>query len=227
MTAPTDTAAVYLTQFHVNTRNRQALSDLADGGGLHRTLMRLLPPDLGEQARATGGLLFRVDENATGVTILAQTRTPPLVENIPADYAHTAVKNMTGFLSRLTEGTHVHYRIAANPTTQLGTLADRQRVQATRKLKHLPPARTVLTGPKADDWWARRATTNGLTLHSILRTNTPSVHVTHKPGRHRHAITVFEGDATITDADTLRTGVLNGIGRGRSYGAGLLSLAPA
>ncbi|MFE7128866.1 type I-E CRISPR-associated protein Cas6/Cse3/CasE [Streptomyces sp. NPDC057617] len=38
--------------------------------------------------------------------------------------------------------------------------------------------------------------------------------------------TLFEGTAVVRDAEALRNALLNGIGRSKSYGCGLLSLAP-
>lgn len=43
----------------------------------------------------------------------------------------------------------------------------------------------------------------------------------------RHSLVRYDGTATVTDPDALRAAVLAGIGRGKPYGAGLLSLAPA
>ncbi|AJC62055.1 type I-E CRISPR-associated protein Cas6/Cse3/CasE [Streptomyces sp. 769] len=227
----TTTGTAWLTQLRLNTRNRTVLRDLKDGNQLHRTLMRLVPDGLGEPARATAGMLYRVDETDAGITVLAQTRQQPLINRIAPDYAHTAVKDMTAFLARLHKGLHVQYRIAANTVVQYGSLADRERAQTRLKLDRLPPARRALTGAEADDWWYIRAARNGLNVLSLVSTVPPSVDVTrqHK-GRdvtHRHAITIFQGDATITDPDAVRATILNGMGRGRSFGAGLLSLAPA
>lgn len=41
-----------------------------------------------------------------------------------------------------------------------------------------------------------------------------------------HGVNHFDGLAAIADPQAAATAVLNGIGKGRSYGAGLLSLAP-
>ena len=41
----------------------------------------------------------------------------------------------------------------------------------------------------------------------------------------RHAVVRFDGIGVVTDPDALRAAVLTGIGRGKSYGCGLLSLA--
>lgn len=43
----------------------------------------------------------------------------------------------------------------------------------------------------------------------------------------RHSLIRYDGTATVTDPEALAAALLTGIGRGKSYGAGLLSLAPA
>jgi CRISPR system Cascade subunit CasE len=42
----------------------------------------------------------------------------------------------------------------------------------------------------------------------------------------RHAITRFDGIAMVTDPNALREAILTGVGRGKSHGCGLLSIAP-
>ncbi|WP_437012987.1 type I-E CRISPR-associated protein Cas6/Cse3/CasE [Streptomyces sp. enrichment culture] len=42
-----------------------------------------------------------------------------------------------------------------------------------------------------------------------------------------HSLLRYDGTATVTDPDTLTAAMVHGIGRGKPYGAGLLSLAPA
>jgi CRISPR system Cascade subunit CasE len=43
----------------------------------------------------------------------------------------------------------------------------------------------------------------------------------------RHSLLRYDGTATVIDPDALHDAVIHGIGRGKPYGAGLLSLAPA
>ncbi|MYV38411.1 type I-E CRISPR-associated protein Cas6/Cse3/CasE [Streptomyces sp. SID1328] len=227
-TAPT-TDTAWLTQLRLNTRNRAVLTDLSDANAMHRTLMRLLPDGLGETPRAQGRLLYRVEETDTGITVLVQTGTRPLTNRIDPNYAHTVTKDLSPLLERLTVGRPVQYRIAANPVVQYGTLTDRKKAQERLGLDRLPPARRVLSGNAADDWWYVRAARSGLDVRTIVRNSNTSNDVTRPSGtgrtRHRHAITVFEGDATITDPEALHAVILTGIGRARAFGAGLLSLA--
>ncbi|MFF5945951.1 type I-E CRISPR-associated protein Cas6/Cse3/CasE [Streptomyces althioticus] len=230
-TAPTTPDTAWLTQLHLNTRNRAVVTDLGDANAMHRTLMRLLPDNLGRTPRTQGRLPYRVEETDTRITVLVQTGTRPHTARIDPGYAHTSTKDMSPLLDWLAVGRAVRYRIAANPVVQYGTLADRKKAQTRLGLDRLPPARRVLSGDAADDWWHTRATRNGLDVQTIVQTSNGSADVSRAngagPNRHWHAITMFEGDAVITDPETLRTAVLTGIGRARSFGAGLLSLAPA
>nr|WP_248297586.1 type I-E CRISPR-associated protein Cas6/Cse3/CasE [Streptomyces sp. S1D4-11] len=58
------------------------------------------------------------------------------------------------------------------------------------------------------------------------RTFERSPHTPHRPGLD-HQLIQFDGHARITDAHLLAQSICRGIGRAQSYGAGLLSLAPA
>ncbi|MGW7261074.1 type I-E CRISPR-associated protein Cas6/Cse3/CasE [Streptomyces sp. NPDC054834] len=164
-------------------------------------------------------------------TITTRCRIPSAPNETASKYAHTVTKDLSPLLDRLTVGRPVPYRIAANPVVQYGTLMDRKKAQERLGLDRLPSARRVLSGNAADDWWYTRAARSGLDVHTVVRNSNTSNDVTRPSGtgrtRHRHAITVFEGDATITDPEALRVAILTGIGHARAFGAGLLSLAPA
>ncbi|MGW0592740.1 type I-E CRISPR-associated protein Cas6/Cse3/CasE [Streptosporangium sp. NPDC002607] len=85
-----------------------------------------------------------------------------------------------------------------------------------------------LDGAAAEEWWQRQATSAGLVLHTVTSTPIASARGQHRgtSGRINHACTRFDGTATVTDAKSLREAMLSGIGRGKSYGCGLLSIAP-
>nr|WP_262506147.1 MULTISPECIES: type I-E CRISPR-associated protein Cas6/Cse3/CasE [unclassified Streptomyces] len=97
----------------------------------------------------------------------------------------------------------------------------------------------------AVQWWADRAPVSGLTLRSLLSSTSDPMTAYHPPtprpdgkeaGTSRkqskdirvpYAATLYEGVAVVRDPAKLRVALLAGIGRGKSYGCGLLSLAPA
>jgi len=206
----------WLVQFHVDERHREVRRDLADVDRLHKLLMKLLPDDLGSDARALAGLLFRVERRPGATRLLVQTRLEPDLHRLPAGYARADVRPLGPFLDRLTAGTAVHYRLTANAAKRGGRGAGKQ------EGKIIP-----LRGADADDWWSRRAADCGLALRTLV--GTPLDDVTGERnggGRVRHALTRFDGVGVVADADAARRAVLDGVGRAKSYGAGLLSLAP-
>jgi CRISPR system Cascade subunit CasE len=125
----------------------------------------------------------------------------------------------------------VHYRCTASPVRKPGA--------TTRALYNLPTV-VPLNGAAADEWWQRQADQAGLkplTLHShpvdaVRDHQQPPTHTgtNTRAGRGnpiRHHRVRFDGTATIIDPDQLRAAIHNGIGRGKAYGCGLLSIAPA
>jgi hypothetical protein len=46
-------------------------------------------------------------------------------------------------------------------------------------------------------------------------------------GRIRHTLTQFDGVAAVAEPTTVTSAIITGVGRGKSYGCGLLSIAPA
>ena len=124
----------------------------------------------------------------------------------------------------LTNGMTVRYRITANPSKQLP--------RGHPGPGH-PGQRVALRGAQAEAWWRKRADHAGLTLTNLVMLPRQDL-VRHQTGRIsragkrqiRHAAAQYDGSATIRDVDTVRDAINNGIGRGKPYGCGLLSLVP-
>ncbi|QSI48076.1 type I-E CRISPR-associated protein Cas6/Cse3/CasE [Thermobispora bispora] len=203
----------WLTRILPDLRRRDVNRDLNDPDRLHKRIMCLVPDGLGADPRARAGVLFRVEDTRAGVQILVQTRVEPMPARLPDGYGEIAVKRLDGLLSRLHRGCVVHYRIAANPSKRLGKHAgpDAGKIKALR-------------GAAAEEWWTQRAARCGL---SVMTVSSQSQQDVRTGSGIRHAVVRFDGIATVTDADLVRAAVLDGVGRGKSYGCGLLSLALA
>jgi CRISPR system Cascade subunit CasE len=208
---------VWLTRIVLDTRNRAVRADLRDAVKLHKRVMMLVPDDLGAQARANTGILFRLEEGRAAASLLVQAKHRPDPTRLPSGYGTAAVKALDPLLDGLSTGMPVHYRIAANPSKRLA------KADASHKAKQVIP----LSGTAAEEWWARKAVESGLTLSTLLATAISPARGENGPGGPiRHSITRFDGIAVIANPDLVRTAILDGIGRGKSYGCGLLSLAP-
>ncbi|MGP3959728.1 type I-E CRISPR-associated protein Cas6/Cse3/CasE [Nonomuraea sp. 3N208] len=203
----------WLTRIVLDPRSHAARRDLGDADALHKRVMSLVPDELGEQARAKAGVLYRYDETGTvGPHLLIQTGLPIDNSRLPARYGSLAVRDLTPLLDLLRADMTVRYRIVGNPTKRLGRTSERE-----GKL-------VALRGMEADQWWHARAEASGLILHTLISTALPDIRGK-GPGRVQHAATRFDGIAVIKDPGLVRHAVLAGIGRGKAHGCGLLSLA--
>ncbi|MYV57047.1 type I-E CRISPR-associated protein Cas6/Cse3/CasE [Streptomyces sp. SID3212] len=241
------TGEAWLTRLLLNPRSRAVQRDLRNLTDLHRTVMNLVPDHLGDAPRAQAGVLFRLETDGAGdPVLLVQTRTRPSTDRLPKDYARAEVRPMDTLLTALRPGLLVRYRIAANAVRRCGPHST-----AGRWKQAIP-----LHGPEADQWWIDRATTAGLAVRTLVSRSADAATTWHAPVRPPtppsapspspptasgenagakgrtgrridRAVTLFEGIALITDRDALRSALLDGIGRSKSYGCGLLSLAPA
>jgi CRISPR system Cascade subunit CasE len=177
--------------------------------------MSLVPDGLGDHARHQARALYRLDDTPTGLQLLIQTGLKPDIARLPDTYGNAELRDLTPLLAALCAEQYIAYRLAANPTKRLG----RQAGVDEGKVVPLPD-------DQVERWWLDRAPHCGLTPES-LRTHQLGAATGRRDGtdRIRHAITRFDGFATITDPTALRTAILNGVGRGKSYGCGLLSVA--
>ncbi len=214
--------AVWLTRIVPDPRSREARRDTGSAVGLHRRLMALFPDDAGPTARARFRILFRTEDTPTGAHILLQSTHPPDLARLPEDYGTARTQPLNALLDALQPGRAVRYRCVASPVRKPGA--------TTRAAYHLP-AVVPLTGAAADEWWLRQTHACGLTAHTLHAQPLDAARGTRgTPGTEqhiRHTRTRFDGTATITDPHLLRTKITEGIGRGKAYGCGLLSIAPA
>ena len=201
----------WLTQIIPDYRNNQVHHDLRDVDAMHKRVMMLVPDGLGDQARQQVGVLYRIEDSARGPRILIQTRIPPELSRLPAGYGQAEVRDLGPLLDWLATGAMVRYRLTAN----------------TCKRKSHSTKVIALRGTAADEWWASRAPGCGLTLQSLIpHSLDDAVGGPDRKNGIRHAITRFDGVAAIADPGALREAILAGVGRGKSHGCGLLSIAP-
>jgi CRISPR system Cascade subunit CasE len=200
----------WLTQITPDYRNPLVRNDLRDVIDMHKRVMMLVPDDLGDQARRQAGVLYRIDESPQGPRMLIQTQMHPQLARLPAGYGQTESRELDPMLKWLSTGALVRYRITAN----------------TCKRKSHSTKVVALRGTAADDWWKERASRSGLQLQSLIPHPLDDAVGGDRRSGVRHAVTRFDGVAHVTDPAALRQALLSGIGRGKSHGCGLLSLAP-
>ncbi len=215
------TTTLHLARLRLSARSRDVHRDLRDVGKLHDRVQSLFPDQLGPTPRRATHTLFRLESEQTGANLLVQSTLPINRNALPPGYADSVEHRDIGpLLNWLTEGRVVRYRIDANPIKAVRTPQQRGR-------------RVPLHGDEAVAWWHRKGGMAGLDASLIL--DMPQHQFvgrqgTDEGGKKRAPVRLnairFEGVATVIDPEALREAITQGIGQGRAYGLGLLSVAP-
>jgi CRISPR system Cascade subunit CasE len=187
-------------------------------------MLQMFPDGVEGPARAAFGVLFRAEESPRGPQILLQSHIEPDSARLPDAYGNVETRSLDALLSNLHKGMVVNYRCVASPVRKPGA--------TSREAYKLPPV-MALSGNAAVEWWERQSNASG--LEPLHITAHPLATVRGQQGskgpvaqqRIQHACTQFDGTARVLDAELLREKIATGIGRGKAYGCGLLSIAPA
>lgn len=234
---------MYLSRLILNARDRAVRHDLADCQALHRRLLAAFPviENAGPMARAHFGVLYRVDESVTGaVQVLLQSRESPDWSSLPASYLVTAhgelqnpaTKSIDDFYEALTNGLALRFRLRANPTRKIDTRSGSDGHRRNGKRVELRGEERWL------EWLRRKGEQHGFAVReSRVRPDVPDVQAIEgdkavgwrsgTDGRQRVTLAsvVFNGRLLITDAARFRHALEAGVGSGKAYGFGLLSVA--
>lgn len=209
---------MYLSQLILDLRSRSVLIDLADPYQLHRTLMSAFPITLPTDER----VLYRIEQQRKipYLSILVQSSTQPDWNNlnqkgyllIPATVKFFNVLPVSGQIFR--------FRLLANPTKRVkgNGSVDGPRVGLMREEDQIA-------------WLERKAGLNGFRVLEVqtIKTVQPDAVKHEKSKIHRiHCEAVrFDGLLQVIEPGLFSAGLARGIGSGKGFGFGLLSLAPA
>lgn len=161
------TPTATLARIRLNPHSQAVARDLRDATQMHRTLMRLVPDNLGTSPRLRSGLLYRVETAPESSIVLLQATAPLDGHGLPPSYGHVEIKDLSPMFAALRPGVAVRYRITVSPCR-------RERLPLAQKNKR---GRIIpLTGADADQWWTRRAEEAGLRLKTCcpLRPRPPA-----------------------------------------------------
>ena len=224
--------SLFLSRLCVNVHRRKVQHDLADCSAMHRRVLEAFPqaPGVGN-ARDHFGILYRVETLRDQVVIIVQSATEPDWSRLPSEYLSTnpEVKPIDALLDHIQAGIALRFRLVANPTRRISNsnvlevatsygkrvpvLGEEQQLAwLTRKGKqcgfvllpvHLAPVSDVRIMPQAESG-GQRGSTGRVTLGSVR----------------------FDGRLCVIDAERFRQALVDGIGSGKAFGMGLLSVAP-
>lgn len=224
---------LFLSRLKLNLRSREVRRDLGDCQQLHRTVLNAFPQIEGDEARKNFGLLFRVEQDSRGaVTLLVQSQSEPDWSHLPPEYLiEPAVsKPVLALYAGLQPSLRLRFRLRANPTMRISKNNTEQDARWRGKRIELRREEDRIA------WLKRKAEASGFRLLSVeinsdvlnLQTATEAkTFGKHEKGRLSFGAAMFNGELEITDTEKFRQALADGIGSGKAYGFGLLSIAPA
>ncbi len=243
------TQKFFLSRLFLNPRNRDVRRDLADCHDLHRTLLSAFPQAQTKPARDEFGLLYRVEINprSGAVAAIVQSQITPDWRELPDGYLldgenNPACKAVDGAYGALCEGRQLIFRLRANPTRKIDTKTKPDGKKNNGKRVEIRGEENQIA------WLQRKAEQHGFRLLSVsVNPGVANVRITPENkvfgwrgsdsdgqsynGNTKRRLTfgavLFEGSLEITDAEKFRQTLADGIGSGKAYGFGLLSIAPA
>lgn len=203
---------MFLSQVEINPRRRMGRELISNPEKLHATVESICRlPDEGQR------ILWRLDSGKNSSKLLIVTPVKPSL-NVIREQAGWESQPETAksvsydrFLSSIQSGQRFRFRLTANPA-----------YKKNGKLKaHVGPANQL-------KWLFQRSDRLGVSFDEfstgVVSSNT---HVFRNKG---NKVTLpyatYEGILSVQDVENVQDALVNGIGRGRAYGMGLMTLAP-
>ncbi|MEV4135494.1 type I-E CRISPR-associated protein Cas6/Cse3/CasE [Dactylosporangium sp. NPDC049742] len=219
---------MYLSRFIIDPARRGARKLIASPQAMHAAIRGAFA-DPADYERADARTLWRLDTATVGTLHLyiVSPGQPDLTHMVAQAGRGTAEAWQTraygGLLASLQPGQQWAFRLTANPTHSGRKTADSKE---TQRFGHLRPEQQT-------QWLIDRSARCGFAV-ATQQNNEPNVGLHHRQTqtfrRGAGSVTLttvtYDGLLDITDADAFRQTLSLGIGHGKAYGCGLLTIAP-
>ncbi len=221
---------MYLSLLRLNPAAAVVQRDLRDVTGLHRIIMKAFPDVLDPEmeARAHFGVLHRLefDRRTRHILLYVQSRTEPDWLQLPVGYLHPEggaprPKWVAQVYAGLKAERVLRFRLRANPTRKVDTRSGPD--GARRNGRRVP----LLQLDQQIEWLARKAEGCGFSLlqATVAASGSAELVRSHGTGRTFQGV-LFEGRLVVQDPERFRETLAAGIGPGKAFGFGLLSVGP-
>ncbi|MFH1834217.1 MAG: type I-E CRISPR-associated protein Cas6/Cse3/CasE [bacterium] len=231
---------IFLSRLLLDPRSKAVRRDMADCQELHRTVMAAFPQvaTLQQLPRASFRVLYRLEWSLRSerVKLYVQSKTQPDWTHLPPGHLtaedgleNPACKTIDESYRRLTEGMRLRFRLRANPTKKVDTKTGPNGLRRNGRRVELRRDEEQI------DWLRRKAEHGGFRILDVAAApEVPCVRLIREGLSHARkagqtltfASVLFDGRLEVTDAPAFAEALEAGIGPGKAYGFGLLSLAP-
>lgn len=210
---------MYLSQIILNDRDRKVRHDLSNIHNLHRSIMQAfpdiepLPDEEQKRVRADWQILFRLEPDSN--VLLVQSELEPnwgkVLTSYPNYLSQQQCKPFQPEVGQFPVDRLLRFRLKANPS---------KRDNETRKTVGL------YYQPDQEAWFGRQAAQHGFSVEGLDIIPSANLWGAKVKGQAQIKIhtALFQGILKVQDPALFVKAVRQGIGKGKSYGCGLLSL---
>lgn len=167
----------------------------------HRSIMSLFPDGLGESPRSAGKILFRLDQSLNESFVIVRSSITPIeslgIRTIEEDFSH------------FNNGSIVRFRTNLSPIKRNGI------------------KESFYTGEALEEWFIKKVS-QFFDEVNILNIDEKSLYRnSSRSNKDFVKMAQFDGFATVKDSSSLQNALIEGIGRNKNYGCGLLTIVKA
>jgi CRISPR system Cascade subunit CasE len=234
---------IYLTQMTLNPRSNQVRSEVGNP--------REVPKHLEKTPRSEYNILHRldIDRRSGKAFLLVQAEREPNWSFLSVDYYDEKETKEIGENYEAVENRmRLIFRLQANPTRRAGNgyeyPNEKKRDEFDVKFKDSKNRRRISIHKEEEQikWLERQGAQFGFKIENLkinpavrnvisakegkIEFKKPDEKDSDKKKTVTYGSVVFEGVLIVTDADKFRDALIGGIGQGKAYGFGLLSVAP-
>lgn len=223
---------MFMSRCEINVSRRGARKLLGSPQAMHAAVMSCFPRSQVEQA---GRVLWRLDKIGQAQFLLVTSAMKPDLSVIEEQAGwhsaqSTQYKKYGPFLDRIAAGQQYQFKLTANPTHSV-----RREGARSKRMPHVGRAHQ-------ERWLLERCEPNGFIIPDLpvddeaaplgkafSVTNRTTWHFRRNAERGRN-VTVqsvsYEGVLEVVDEEKFRDALINGIGSGKAYGCGMLTVMP-
>lgn len=202
---------MFITKTEVDVAVPSALAAIGDRQAVHRAVAGSLPP-LREQDTSAGRTLWRI-QSGNGlhlITVSPARPDPAALRNRFGGQSTTKEYDLSPYLAA---GARFRFDVEANPAVT------KRSADGGRTTRRAP------AGVRARlDWLGAQGARNGFRVDDV-EVSSDIVKIERGDGVSSLVLVRFQGVLTVTDPEAMSRVLVNGIGRGKAFGAGLVLLS--
>jgi CRISPR system Cascade subunit CasE len=209
---------MYLSKLILNERDRKVRADLSNAHDLHRTIMQAFPDEQREKPRADWNVLFRQEPDTNIILVQSTAQEKPDWSQLPNGYLlnHDSMDRDSK-----------PFKLQANQLQPNQIFQFRLKANASKRNKETGKVMGLFYEPDQIAWLERQAERCGFMLQGVNVIPTPNIFG--KKTKESSPIKIFtvlyQGILQVKEPELVFETICQGVGRGRSYGCGLLSIA--